>query len=119
MCHFETRSSKTALDIEPLIRFRAIENGLRRQYQYNSASLTQSGRRKKGTAHLIASHLLSHIIQRLNNPQPEFLALLILGDGDILNMSHEAQLMYTISPGQTTSVPRVSLSCKSFVCIDN
>jgi hypothetical protein len=70
MRHFKARPLKPTLDIEPLIRLRAIQN------------------------RLVAPHLLRHKVQRLNNPQTQLLALLILGDCNVLDMSDKAELVY-------------------------
>ena len=41
-----------------------------------------------GGTHLITPNLLRNIIQRLNNPQPQLLPLLVFRNRDILNMAH-------------------------------
>ena len=63
MCHFQTRPLEAALDVEALVGFAAVENGL------------------------VAARLLGDEVQRLDHPETQLLALLILGDGDILDMS--------------------------------
>jgi len=44
-----------------------------------------------GYAYLVTPHLLRHMIQRLYNPQPQLLPLLILCDRNILNMPYQPQ----------------------------
>ena len=43
--------------------------------------------------HLIAPNLLRHKVQRLYNPQPQLLPLLIPRDCNVLNVSHTAQVV--------------------------
>jgi hypothetical protein len=51
-------------------------------------------KRKHGVqTYLIASHLLGDIVQGLNDPQSQFLALLILCNSDVLNVSDQAQIV--------------------------
>ena len=53
-----------------------------------------TGRRNAGCrTHLVAANLLSHIVQRLDNLQSQFLPLLVLGDSDILDVSDQPQVM--------------------------
>lgn len=63
MCHFQTGPLEAALDVEALVGFAAIEDGL------------------------VAARLLSNKVQRLDHAETQLLALLILGDGDVLDMS--------------------------------
>ena len=69
MRHLEPRPLKPALNIEPLVRLRAIQNTL------------------------VAPHLLSHKVQRLDYAQPKLLPLLVLRNGNILNVSDEPQVV--------------------------
>ncbi len=57
---------------------------------------TERGSRER--THLIASHFLRNVVQRLYYPQAQLLPLLILRHGNILNMSHQTQIMYTKPP---------------------
>ena len=44
---------------------------------------------------LVTTNLLSQRIQRLYYPQPKLLPLLILGNGDIFDVTDETEVMYT------------------------
>lgn len=72
MRHFETSSSETALDIEALVCFRAI------QYR------------------LVASHFLCDEVQGLDDSETELLALLIFCDGDVFNVANEAEIVNAV-----------------------
>jgi hypothetical protein len=67
--HLQTRPLKTALDIETLVRLRAVKNSL------------------------IAANILRNKVQRLNDPQTKLLALLVLCDSDIFNVPNEAEVV--------------------------
>lgn len=69
MCHLQPCPLKPTLDIEPLIRLTAIQN------------------------RLITPNLLSYKVQRLNNPQAQFLALLVFGDCNVLNVADQTELV--------------------------
>ena len=45
----------------------------------------------KAETHLITANLRSNIVQSLNDPQAQFLALLVLLHGNILDMTHHSQ----------------------------
>ena len=47
--------------------------------------------------YLITPNLLSNEIQRLDNPQPQLLPLLIFRDRNILNMPHQPQIMNEVA----------------------
>ena len=72
MGHLQPRPLIATLDIEPLIRLGTI------QYR------------------LITPDLLADMIQRLNNPQPQLLPLLILPHHDILDMPYTPQIVYEL-----------------------
>lgn len=69
MRHLQPRPLKPTLDIKTLIGLTTVQN------------------------RLIAADLLRDKVERLNNPEPEFLALLILGDGNVLNVPDEPELV--------------------------
>jgi len=69
VCHLQACSLKAALDVETLVGFAAIQNAL------------------------VAAHLFSHVIQCLYDPQAEFLALLILGHGNVFNMPDQSKVV--------------------------
>lgn len=73
MRHLQPSPLIPTLNIEPLVRLAAIQNTL------------------------IASNLLGHEIQRLDELQTEFLALLIFRNSDILDMSYESEVVDAIS----------------------
>lgn len=61
--HLEASSSESALDVEALVGFAAVEDCL------------------------VAADVLSDIVQGLDHAQAELLALLVLGDGDIFDVA--------------------------------
>ena len=69
MRHLQPRPLKATLDIKPLIRLTTIQDGL------------------------ITADLLSHKVQRLDNAQPQLLALLVLGESNVLNVADQPQLV--------------------------
>lgn len=69
MCHFQTGPLEAALDIEALVGFAAVQNGL------------------------VAARLLRNKVQRLDHPETQLLALLILGDGDVLDVSDRPEIV--------------------------
>lgn len=94
--HFQTGTLEPALDIEALIRLRAVKDGL---YIESSAQMPDQCRtpHKAQTAwraantYLVAPDLLSDIIQRLNDPQTQLLPLLSLLDRNVLDVAHQTQ----------------------------
>jgi hypothetical protein len=72
MCHFQPRSPKPALDVEPLIGLAAVQNTF------------------------VAAYLLSDEVQCLDNFQAEFLALLVFGDGNVFDVSDYAEVVNTV-----------------------
>lgn len=66
MCHLQSGSFETTLDIESFIGFAAVQDGL------------------------VASDLLCRVVQCLYDPQAELLALLILCDSDVLNVADKS-----------------------------
>lgn len=73
MCHFKPGSSVSTLDIEPLVRFAAIQYAL------------------------VASHLLCQVVQSLNKSQTQFLALLVFGNSDIFDMTYKTKIVNELS----------------------
>ena len=71
MRHLEPRPLEPALDIEPLVRLGAVEN------------------------RLVAAHVLGDIIERLDDAQPQLLALLVLRDRDVLDVADQAEVVDT------------------------
>lgn len=67
--HLQTSPLEPTLDIEPLVRLAAIQDGL------------------------VTPDLLSYEIQRLYDPQPQLLALLVLSHSNVLDVSNKPQLM--------------------------
>lgn len=65
--HLETSSSEATLDVEALVCLAAVENAL------------------------VASNLLSNEVESLDEPKTQLLALLVLGDCDILNVADRAE----------------------------
>lgn len=69
MRHLEARALEPTLNVEPLVGLAAVENAL------------------------IAADLLGNRVQRLDDAQPELLALLVLGDRDVLDVADQAHVM--------------------------
>ena len=67
MRHFQPGFPKTALDVEALVRLAAVEDGL------------------------VAADVLGDEVECLNEAQAQFLALLVLGHRDILDVANETQ----------------------------
>jgi len=67
--HLQTRPLEATLDIEALVRLRAVENGL------------------------VAADVLRDKVERLDDPQPELLALLVLCDSDVFDMADEPEVV--------------------------
>jgi hypothetical protein len=67
--HLQTRPLEATLDVEPLVRLRAIKNSL------------------------VATHILRNKVQRLDDPQTELLALLVLCDSNIFDVADEAEVV--------------------------
>nr|POE59058.1 hypothetical protein CFP56_24328 [Quercus suber] len=68
MRHLQPRALEPTLDVEPLIRLRAVEDGL------------------------VAAGMLCDEIEGLDDTQTQLLALLILGDRDILDVAYESEM---------------------------
>lgn len=70
MRHLQPSPLETTLDIETLVGFTAIQYGL------------------------IAAHLFRNMIQCLNDPQSQLLALLVLGHSNILYVADKTHVVY-------------------------
>lgn len=69
MGHLKPSPPEAALDVETLVRLGAVQNGL------------------------VAADLLSYEVERLDDAQAEFLALLVLGDGDVFDVADETEVV--------------------------
>ena len=67
----------------------------------------REGGKGKGRAHLVTANLLGDVIQRLYDPQPELLPLLVFRDGDVFDVAYFAEVVYAAS---LTSSASASLS---------
>ena len=67
--HLQAGPPEAALDVEALVRLAAVEDAL------------------------VAPDLLGDVVQRLDDAQPELLALLVLGDGDVLDVADLAEVV--------------------------
>jgi hypothetical protein len=67
--HLQTRPLEATLDIEALVRLRAVKNSL------------------------VATHILRDKVQRLNDPQTKLLALLVLCDSNVFDVADEAEVV--------------------------
>lgn len=69
MRHLQTGPLEAALDVEALVGLAAVEDGL------------------------VAADLLGDEVQRLDEAEAELLALLVLCDGDVLDVAYQAQVV--------------------------
>lgn len=69
MGHLQTRPPEAALDVETLVVLAAVENGL------------------------VAAYLLGDVVERLDDAQAQLLALLIFGDGNVLNVADGTEIV--------------------------
>lgn len=97
MRHLQSRPLEPALDVESLVRLGAVQDSL------------------------VATNVLRHIIQSLDDPQTKLLALLVLCDRDVLDVAYEAeavdaaeQKMSALSP-----VPPILRAAKQQECAAN
>ena len=67
MCHLQAGPSEAALDVEALVGLAAVQDSL------------------------VAANLLGDVVERLDDAQAQLLALLVLGNGDVLDMAYEAE----------------------------
>lgn len=84
MCHLQASPSKAALDVEALVSLAAVEDGL------------------------VAADLLGDEVQRLDDAQAQLLALLVLGDCDVFDVSDEAEI---VDAAKGRKVSRRLLTC--------
>jgi len=65
--------------------------------------------------YLVTAHLLGDVVQRLNDSQPQLLALLIFGNSNVFDMTHKAEVVDTIIvvsiPFATCTVVFVTKQC--------
>lgn len=73
MSHLKTRPPETALDVETLVGFTAVENAL------------------------VAADFVSDEVEGLDDSEAELLALLIRGHGNVLDVSDSAKVMDTVT----------------------
>lgn len=69
--HLQTSPLEAALDVESFVGLAAVENGL------------------------VAADFLGNVVECLDQSQTQFFALLILCDGDILDVADQAQVVDT------------------------
>ena len=72
VCHFQAGASEAALDVETLVGFAAVEDGL------------------------VAADLLGDEVERLDQAQTQLLALLIFRDGDVFDVTDETEAVDAI-----------------------
>ena len=73
MGHLETRPPETALDVEALVGFAAVEDAL------------------------VAAGFLGDEVEGLDESETEFLALLVFCDGDVFDMANGAKVVDAIT----------------------
>lgn len=83
MCHLESRPLESALDVEPLVRLAAIKNAL------------------------VAAHLGRDEIEGLDELESELLALLVLRNGDVLDVADKTKVV-DAGMGLANIIPRES-----------
>lgn len=72
MCHLQACSPEPALHIEALVCLGTVQDTL------------------------VAADFLRHIVQCLNYPQTKFVALLILSNGDVLDVPNDSKVVNTV-----------------------
>lgn len=72
MRHLQTGPPESALDVEALVRLAAVEDAL------------------------VAADFLGDVVERLDDAQTELLALLVLGDGDVLDVADLSEVVNTV-----------------------
>lgn len=70
---------------------------------------------KTNDPYLVAADLLGDIVQSVNDSQPKLLALLILGDCNVFDVTHKAKVVYAVQTKKSASVSLVSLMCAASV----
>jgi len=69
MCHLQPRPLEATLDVEPFVRFAAVQNAL------------------------VAADIGGNEVKGLNDLQPELLPLLVLCYGDIFDVSDKPEIV--------------------------
>lgn len=69
MRHLQARPPKPALDVEALVRLAAVEDAL------------------------VAPNLLGDVVERLDDAETQLLALLVLCDGDVLDVTDLSEVV--------------------------
>ena len=106
MRHFQTGPLEAAFDIEALVEFRAVKNRLRRvSLNPENKTVQERETNRQIKTYLITPNISSHKVQRLNNPQPQLLALLSLLDSNILNMTNQTERMNKLALDDQTPGP--------------
>jgi hypothetical protein len=83
--HLEAGSSETALHVEALVRLAAVQNGL------------------------VAADLLGDEIERLDDAETQLLALLVLGDRNVLDVADETETVDAAGKKEGSAVFESSL----------
>jgi len=73
--HLKTGPPETTLHVEALVGLAAVQDAL------------------------VAAHLLRDVVEGLDYAQPQLLALLVFGDGDVLDVADEAEVVDTREKG--------------------
>ena len=63
---------------------------------------------------LVAPQLLSDVLKRLDNAQPELLALLVLRDGNVFDMADEAKRMDAFE-----EFAKLARAYGRYMCVEN
>lgn len=69
MCHFQSSPLEAAFDVESFVGLATVEDAL------------------------VAADVLRDVVEGLDDAQPKFLALLVLGHGDVLDVTDQAHVV--------------------------
>lgn len=79
--HLESRSSEAALEVETLVDLGAVKDGL------------------------VAADVLGDVVEGLDHAQAELLALLVLCDGDVFDVTDAAKAVNTVEGDKVSEWP--------------
>lgn len=85
MRHLQSRPLEAALDVESLVRLGAVQNSL------------------------VATNVLRHIVQSLDDPQTKLLALLVLCDRDVLDVAYKTEAVNAAEQKMSARSPSPSI----------
>jgi hypothetical protein len=91
VCHLQTRPLEATLDVEALVRLRAVKNSL------------------------VAANVLRDKVQRLDDPQTKLLALLVLCNSNVFDVADEAEVVDAKVVISKSAIRSILSACQSVV----